>query len=74
MQLRDYCSSLELAACVVCIAIGLGGGYGCNLGQKRNHKFCRKDLFWYPITFALHYILFKREIFFVKGKGTVYLR
>lgn len=26
------------------------------------------------VTFALPYILFKRQIFFFKGKGTVYLR
>lgn len=39
-------------------AIGKGGGYVCSWGQKRNHKFCRKDLFWCPVNicFASHIV------------------
>ena len=42
--------------------------------RKGTINFVGKNLFWYPVLFALYHILFERGIFFVKGRGTVYLR
>lgn len=58
-----------LRICSLCVYSNRpGGSYVCSWGQKRNHKFCRKEFVLGPcsICFASH-IVQKRDIF-VKGK------